>query len=129
MPPVESDQVLRALDDLVAALTENSHRNAKAIQRAQRIRALREQGLSYREIVDGEDRPLVVEMATANLQALRRCGGRLRRAEARVLHREGMTMDRIAELFGVTRQRVSALIRDGDEDKGPPSHPGKKKTA
>ena len=28
------------------------------------------------------------------------------------LHREGMTMDEIAKLFGVTRQRVSALLRE-----------------
>ena len=32
--------------------------------------------------------------------------------EARVLHGEGMTMDQIAKLFGVTRQRVSALLRE-----------------
>jgi DNA-binding transcriptional regulator LsrR (DeoR family) len=35
----------------------------------------------------------------------------VRRAEARALYAEGLTMDQIAERFGVTRQRVSALLR------------------
>jgi transposase len=39
-------------------------------------------------------------------------GNRVRRTEARALHGEGMTMDEIAKLFGVTRQRISALLRD-----------------
>lgn len=33
----------------------------------------------------------------------------------RLLHAEGMTMEQIAERFGVTRQRVSALLRRGAE--------------
>ena len=36
---------------------------------------------------------------------------RLRRAQAAALHDEGLTMDRIAELFGVTRQRISQILR------------------
>jgi predicted XRE-type DNA-binding protein len=105
------DDVLDALDALVDVLEENNRRNMRAIERAQTIRDLRTQGLSYTEIVTAEARPLIVEMATANLEALLRTGSRLRREQAAALHREGMTMDRIAELFGVTRQRVSALIR------------------
>jgi predicted XRE-type DNA-binding protein len=33
-----------------------------------------------------------------------------------MLHEEGITMDRIAELFGVTRQRVSGLLREAWDD-------------
>ena len=35
----------------------------------------------------------------------------MRRAEAHALYAEGLTMDQIAERFGVTLQRVSALLR------------------
>ena len=38
-------------------------------------------------------------------------GERFRSAQARSLHAEGMTMNVIAKLFGVTRQRISALLR------------------
>jgi hypothetical protein len=105
------DPVLEALAGLVRALRENSDRIEGTISRAERIRRQREVGLSYREIESGEERPLIVELTRDNLAALVEAGSRLRRAEARALHAEGMTMEQIAELFGVTRQRVSALLR------------------
>ena len=109
---VGTDPVLDALEGLVRALRENQSRIESTIARAERIREQRAEGLSYREIESGVDRPLIVELTRDNLAALVEAGSRLRRAEARALHTEGMTMEQIAELFGVTRQRVSALLRD-----------------
>jgi len=37
-------------------------------------------------------------------------GGQFRGAEANALYDEGANMDEIAALFGVSRQRVSALL-------------------
>lgn len=108
---VADDPVLDALDGLVRALRENATRIDATIARAERIRDQRLEGLSYREIESGEARPLIVELTRDNLAALVEAGSRLRRAEARALHGEGMTMEQIAELFGVSRQRVSALLR------------------
>ncbi len=79
-----------------------------------RIAHIREQRLTgrpYREIVSAESRPLVVELVTHSVSELDRAGVRVRRDEAEALYREGMTMEAIAELFGVSRQRVSALLR------------------
>lgn len=106
-----ADALLEALDSFVLALEASSERTARALEKAKRFRRLREQGLSCREIVAGSERPLMVELATSNLDALYEAGGRFRREEAEALHRDGLTMDRIAELFGVSRQRVSALLR------------------
>ncbi|MBV8980305.1 MAG: hypothetical protein JO086_05335 [Acidimicrobiia bacterium] len=111
MDDVADDPVLEALEGLVRALRENAARIDATIARAEQIREQRLQGLTYREIESGEQRPLIVEMTRDNLAALVEAGSRLRRAEARALHADGMTMDQIAELFGVTRQRVSALLR------------------
>jgi len=113
---VANDPVLEALSGLVRALRENSARIEATIARAERIREQREAGLSYREIESGEERPLIVELTRDNLAALVEAGSRLRRAEAHALHAEGMTMEQIAELFGVSRQRVSALLRPRDRD-------------
>ena len=44
-------------------------------------------------------------------------GAGVRRAEARALYAEGLTMEQIAERFGVTRQRVSTLLRTAHEQK------------
>lgn len=75
----------------------------------------RQAGASYREIVVGEPGQLLVAMLADAARRLDAAGGRVRRAEARALHDEGLTMDEIAVLFGVSRQRVSALLR------GPPA--------
>ena len=50
-------------------------------------------------------------MLSLNMAALETAGAEFRAAQARSLHDEGMTMDTIGELFGVTRQRISALLR------------------
>ncbi|MCW2991181.1 MAG: hypothetical protein JWM73_1775 [Solirubrobacterales bacterium] len=72
----------------------------------------REAGDSYRDIVGAESGPLLVEMLTEATQALDAAGAAFRRAEASALYDEGMTMDEIAEAFGVSRQRVSTLLRE-----------------
>ena len=112
---VADDPALDALEGLVRALRANSARIEATITRAERIREQREAGMRYRDIESGEERPLIVELTRDNLAALVEAGSRLRRAEARALHAEGMTMEQIAELFGVTRQRVSALLRSDRE--------------
>ncbi len=106
----EDDAALAALDALVEVLEQESAALAAAVERARGLQALRAQGLPYREIVPAEAAPLVVETISRSLQRLSEAGGRWRREEARALHREGLSMERIAQLFGVTRQRVSALL-------------------
>lgn len=114
----ERDPVLDALDALAAALEENIDGHRRAIARAGEIRRARAQGQSYRDIVTSEERPLIVELTRESLDRLLHHGARLRRLEARTLHSEGMTMDEIASLFGVTRQRVSALLREESDEGG-----------
>ena len=109
-----TDPVLEALEDLVAALKENAARIESTINRAMQIRAERAGGRTYTEIETGDARPLIIEMTRDSLAALVEAGGRLRRAEARALYAEGMTMEQIAALFGVSRQRVSALLKQAD---------------
>ncbi len=106
-----TDPVLTALEGIVAALESNIEVSRAAIERARLIAELRFQGLAYREIADETGRPLVVEMISENLNRLRTSGAALRRAQAAALHDEGLTMEQIADLFGVTRQRISTILR------------------
>jgi hypothetical protein len=76
-----------------------------------RIRKARARGLRYSDTVSGENGPLIVQLLTESATALDTCGASVRRAEAQALYDEGMTMEQIAAHFGVTRQRVSALLR------------------
>src|SRR5438552_1050851 len=85
------------------------------LARAEVIRSKRESGKSYREIAaDGE--PLIITRVTENLQNLVNAGSRLRRAHARALYAEGATLQEIGKLFGVSHQRISAIIHSSDED-------------
>lgn len=110
------DPVLEALDELVAALNQNVEASEVAIGRVKAIRQLRARGLAYRDIADETGSPLVVQIVTENLDRLRVHGAHLRQAHATALHEEGLTMDQIAELFGVTRQRISALLQAARRD-------------
>lgn len=108
----DRDAFMAALDDLDHALEENIDMAERMKQRIVDIRAARAEGRSLREIVPNEEAPLIVQLLTESTNLLHSYGNRVRRTEARALHREGMTMDEIAKLFGVTRQRVSALLRE-----------------
>lgn len=114
----DGDPFMRALDDLEAALDENAARARLMKKRIAQIRRQREKGSSYTQIVDGETSPLVVRLLSESQQSLAETGARVRRTEALALHAEGMTMDQIAEKFGVTRQRVSGLLRSARADPG-----------
>ena len=105
------DAFIAALADVEEAVEQASEMARTISERAEHIRAMRREGKPYREIVPSEERPLIVELLTANLELLAGVGSRLRRAEARALYEEGLTMDEIATLFGVSRQRVAVLLR------------------
>lgn len=118
MPSEPIDPVLAALAKLEAVLGQIAERNDAALRRASAIRRLRARGLEYSAIVPMEERPLVVELLTRTLSDLSDASSNLRKVEARALYSEGLTMAEIAELFGVTRQRIGAILR-GDDLKGP----------
>jgi len=108
----DHEAFLRALEELDRALDDSLEMATRMKQRIKQIRAGQLAGRPLREIIPGEEAPLLVQLLTANTNLLHSYGTRVRRTEARALHGEGMTMDEIAKLFGVTRQRVSALLRE-----------------
>jgi hypothetical protein len=113
------DPLDKALRDLERALDANTERTAQIKRRIAEIRRQRSAGRSYREIVEATEGDLSVQLITETTQTLAEFGARVRRTEALALHDEGMTMEEIAKKFGVTRQRVSALLREaGGEPAG-----------
>lgn len=113
-PTTSSDRAafLAALRDLDRALDENIERARLMKRRIAELEEADAEGRQIREILPEEEPPLIVELITESSDALHLYGSRVRRTEARALHGEGLTMDQIAKLFGVSRQRVSALLRD-----------------
>jgi hypothetical protein len=111
MPPTSgSNELLTALDDVVESLEEACAEGEIAADQARMIRAQSSQGKNWRELLAAGDQAPLVRQVASVLKRLGEASGRLRRAEARALRAEGLTTERIAQLFGVTRQRVSALL-------------------
>ncbi|TML00711.1 MAG: hypothetical protein E6G41_17515 [Actinobacteria bacterium] len=105
------DAFLEALTVLETVLADNADRAKLIKRRIARLRASRAKGMLYTESVISEDGPLIVQLVTDSATELDTCGAEVRRTEAQALHDEGLTMAQIAERFGVTRQRVSTLLR------------------
>ena len=110
-----ADEVVEALEALVAGLRRNAERIEEAIAKTESLAAARATGQDWGAIIRAETRPSIVELIGKNLDDLYTSGGRLRRTLARALYQEGLSMEQIARLFGVTRQRVSALLRSDSE--------------
>ena len=70
-----------------------------------------DKGASIEELITREDSPRIVELLTMNAASLGEVGSGFRASLALALRSEGLTIEVIADLFGVTRQRISALLR------------------
>ncbi|MGY1695023.1 MULTISPECIES: hypothetical protein [unclassified Geodermatophilus] len=111
-PGAAEDTALRALEDLVRAIDRCAAELQEARTRAELLLSERRAGRSWLDIVTAETRPLVVERVSTVLSGLAGAGSAWRRAQARALQDERVSINRIAALYGVTRQRISALLRE-----------------
>jgi hypothetical protein len=116
---MSDDELLEALTALEEVLADNGRRASLIKKRIAQLRRLRARDVSYTELVASEDGPLIVHLLTESSAALDTSGANVRRAEAEALYAEGLTMEQIAKSFGVTRQRVSALLRNSPKDPRP----------
>lgn len=100
-----------ALVDIEAAAADNVERSFEVQRRARHLRERLEAGDALVDLVRKEEPPRVVELLSTNMATLETAGAELRAAQALLLRAEGLTIEAIAELFGVTRQRISALLK------------------
>jgi hypothetical protein len=110
------DAATRALDALVSELDHCIEELSRARTRAEVLLRARRSGRQWLEVVTREDRPLIVERISTVLAALATAGHAWRLEQAVALQREDVSINRIAALFGVTRQRISALLKESGND-------------
>ena len=103
--------LVAALDAIEAAAGDNAERSLEIQARARSLRSGLDAGEPLVDLVRDEPRPSTVELLSTNMATLETAGAQLRAAKALALRAEGLTIEAIAGLFGVTRQRISALLR------------------
>jgi hypothetical protein len=106
-----SDEVLKALNELEAVLKENAENERILFQRIAEVRLARENGKEWKTILLNEDEPGTVQLVSTILRRQSEASGYLRRSLVVALRAEGQSIPSIANLFGVTHQRVSNLLR------------------
>ena len=107
-----TDVAQRALEDLVDELDRCVDELVRARARADKLLHERKAGRPWLDLVAGEPRPLVVERISTVLASLSAAGHVWRREQAAALQAEQVSINRIAAMFGVTRQRISALLKE-----------------
>ncbi len=112
MSAADRDLATDALRELMSGIDHSVDELRSARARAEQLLADRQRGRSWLEIVTAETRPLIVEQVSSVLARLATVGSAWRREEAAALRAENVSINRIAGLFGVTRQRVSALLQE-----------------
>ena len=106
------DEVLEAIDSLLRVLIEGARRNQAMTRRAQTIRRLRSHGRAYAEILGRNPASPDHRVTRQDVEATIEASESMDRAEVRALRTEGIDVDRIATLCGMSRERVEALSGD-----------------
>ena len=120
-PKRAADPATRALESLLTELDACIAELQRARARSATLLEKRRSGRPWLEIVTSEARPLVVESISTVLGSLATAGHAWRREQASALQAEDVSINRIAAMFGVTRQRISALLRERDESADAPA--------
>jgi hypothetical protein len=119
-PTPALQRLIVALEAIESAAADNAVRSVAVCERAAQIRHRISAGEPLVEVVEGEQAPRIVELLSANMATLETAGTELRVAEALALREHGLTIEAIASLFGVSRQRISALLRQRPAPASPP---------
>lgn len=113
LPPVHEEE-LDALDSLAEAVEENARDERILARRIRQVRAGRAAGRSWHSLLDRDRGSALLEVPTRVMRRATEISGLLRRRLTTGLRAEGATIPAIADRFGVTHQRISALLRNGE---------------
>ena len=106
-----TQRLIGSLKDIETATKDNLERSRQLQHRAHQLRMRLQAGENIVDLVRAESTPRMVELISTNMAILETAGAEFRAAEALALRAEGLTIEGIADLFGVTRQRISALLK------------------
>jgi DNA-directed RNA polymerase sigma subunit (sigma70/sigma32) len=117
MDPARSripDEALTCLAEL-AAVSGQLHQQISQLSQWAVAANQQVPDMTYAQVLPLDKRVAMTEQISEAIKVLSRDGNKFRRLEARALYEEGLTMAQLAVIFGVSRQRVSTLLREAGQ--------------
>jgi hypothetical protein len=115
----EEEQALEALTTLSDVAESSANGLIRLGGELTVMERRRRRGWSWRRIISATESPNPISTVMRIVDNLGRASGHLRRALTRALRSEGMQITEVATLFGVSRQRASALFHRGSPKESP----------
>lgn len=117
-----NDQAMaRALDEVAEAADETALDQQRLARRARNMSRLRRSGSPWLEILQRERQPGLLALMASSARRLHEMSGRFRPVLGQALANEGLSTRQIAKIFGVTRQRISAMLSRAGSPPAPSS--------
>ncbi len=110
----DAGELSLALEHAAATAERAAEQQHEAARLARKLAAARRSGQSLQELARTGQLHAATTALSQCAQHLVKAAGQLRRATARALAAEGFSLRQIARHFGVSHQRVSALLSDPD---------------
>lgn len=109
--PTTTDQPMTtALDEVAEAAEATALEQQRLARRARSMSRQRRLGRSWSEILRRQRQPGILALLTRSARRLQEVGGRFRYALGRALVDEGLSTRQVAKEFGVSHQRISAML-------------------
>lgn len=106
-----NDQAMaRALDEVAEAADETALDQQRVARRARSMSRQRRSGSPWLEILQRERQPGLLVLMASSARRLHEVSGRFRPVLGQALVDEGLSTRQVAKMFGVTRQRISAML-------------------
>ncbi|MGH9024175.1 MAG: hypothetical protein ACRDV9_13925 [Acidimicrobiia bacterium] len=106
----DDEPLTRSLDEVAEAAEETALEQTRLARRARSMSRQRRLGRSWAEILQRERQPGILALLARGARRLQDVSGRFRYALGKALIEEGLSTRQVAKEFGVTHQRISAML-------------------
>lgn len=118
--PAATDQSMEgALDEVAEAADQTALDQQRLARRARSMSRQRRLGWSWSQILQRERQPGILVLMARSARRLHEVNGRFRPALVGALLNEGLSTRGIAKMFGVTHQRISAMLKRAAPERRP----------
>jgi len=109
-PTADDQPIISALTAVAEAADEVALDQQRLARRARSMKRQNQLGWSWSQILQRERQPGLLVLLNRSARRLHEVSSRFRPALGQVLIHEGLSTRQLAKMFGVTHQRISAML-------------------